>query len=241
MYKGDSTVVVSGTELWTKCLEYLQGHDAISASDFSSWVCPLQAQLTASKLLIIAPNQIVFDQFDLKILPILESHLKEHYPQLVSEIKLSISVALDFEQELPADNENMHLHSNVDDLELNPQYTFSSFVIGKSNQMAEAAAELVAQTPGKTYNPLFIYGGVGLGKTHLMNAIGNIIIDKQHNVKLMYAPAEQFTNEFVYTWADINESLFSLSLTLCNGHLSLSTFTPLTKVVIVNLGSPLGI
>ena len=82
---------------------------------------------------------------------------------------------------------------------LNPKFTFDTFVVGASNQFAHAASRAIADAPGKAYNPLFIFGGVGLGKTHLMNAIGNKIIDQQNNVKLLYAPAEQFTNEFVYS------------------------------------------
>ncbi|UCF87582.1 MAG: chromosomal replication initiator protein DnaA [Nitrospiraceae bacterium] len=82
---------------------------------------------------------------------------------------------------------------------LNPKYTFENYVVGSSNQFARAASMAVANSPGQAYNPLFIYGGVGLGKTHLMHAIGNLIIDKARDVKLLYTPAEQFTNEFVYS------------------------------------------
>ncbi len=80
---------------------------------------------------------------------------------------------------------------------LNPKYTFENFVVGTSNQFAHAAAKAVADTPGKTYNPLFIYGGVGLGKTHLITAIGNAVIDKRPDILILYVSAEQFTNEVV--------------------------------------------
>jgi chromosomal replication initiator protein len=82
---------------------------------------------------------------------------------------------------------------------LNPKFIFDAFVVGASNQFAHAASRAIADAPGRAYNPLFIYGGVGLGKTHLMNAIGNQIIDQQGKANLLYAPAEQFTNEFVYS------------------------------------------
>ncbi len=80
---------------------------------------------------------------------------------------------------------------------LNPKYTFENFVIGPSNQFAQAAAKAVAEAPGRTYNPFFVYGGVGLGKTHLINAIGNAVIDKNPDITVLFISAEQFTNEVV--------------------------------------------
>lgn len=82
---------------------------------------------------------------------------------------------------------------------LNPKYTFETFVVGNSNQLANAAARKVAENPGFSYNPLFIYGGVGLGKTHLMNAIGNLIIDINSSKSICYLSSEQFINEVVYS------------------------------------------
>lgn len=80
---------------------------------------------------------------------------------------------------------------------LNRRYTFKNFVIGPSNRLTSAAAEAVAKAPAKAYNPLFIYGGVGLGKTHVMQAIGNCIIDQGVDLNVLYVPAEQFVNEFI--------------------------------------------
>jgi chromosomal replication initiator protein len=80
---------------------------------------------------------------------------------------------------------------------LNPKYTFENFVIGPSNQFAQAAAKAIAEAPGRAYNPFFVYGGVGLGKTHLINAIGNAVIDKSPDITVIFVSAEQFTNEVV--------------------------------------------
>jgi chromosomal replication initiator protein len=80
---------------------------------------------------------------------------------------------------------------------LNPKHTFENFVVGPSNQFAQAAAKSVSEAPGKTYNPLFIYGGVGLGKTHLINAIGNASIDRNPALSVIYVSSEQFTSEVV--------------------------------------------
>jgi len=82
---------------------------------------------------------------------------------------------------------------------LNPHYTFATFVVGKGNELAKAACQAVAEKPGLVYNPLFLYGGVGLGKTHLMQAIGNYIFEHNKNKKIIYLPCEKFTNEFIHS------------------------------------------
>ena len=91
---------------------------------------------------------------------------------------------------------------------LNPKYTFDTFVVGNNNNLAHAAALAVADNPAKTYNPLFIYGGVGLGKTHLMQAIGNRILKNNRNMNVVYVTSEKFTNQLIISIKDLKNDPF---------------------------------
>ncbi len=99
---------------------------------------------------------------------------------------------------------------------LNPLYTFDSFIVGTSNQFAQAACQAVAEAPGRIYNPLFIYGGVGLGKTHLMQAIGHHVLRQNPETKVIYVSAEQFTNEFINSLKDSRMEIFQKKYRQCD-------------------------
>lgn len=186
-------------EAWTKTIEALELK--VGSQTFDLWFRPL-------KLLKIHDEQIVLEVPN----KFFKEWIDDHYPGIIADTvqqflnkQIPIKYKL-FERKeeavlkkIETKRENRRAKLASRGIFLSPKFTFDTFVIGASNQFAHAASRAVADAPGKAYNPLFIYGGVGLGKTHLMNAIGNKIIDNHPNIKMMYAPAEQFTNEFVYS------------------------------------------
>lgn len=186
-------------EAWTKTIEALELK--VGSQTFDLWFRPL-------KLLKIHDDQIVLEVPN----KFFKEWIDDHYPGIIADtvqqfLKKQIPIEYKlFERKeeavlkkIETKRENRRAKLASRGIFLSPKFTFDTFVIGASNQFAHAASRAVADAPGKAYNPLFIYGGVGLGKTHLMNAIGNKIIDNHPNIKMMYAPAEQFTNEFVYS------------------------------------------
>lgn len=187
--------------LWKKCLERLQGD--ISAQQFNTWIRPLQAESKGNVLSIFAPNQFVLDW------------VSERYLAQIKELVLNLSggesPTLVFEigslnQEIELVEKKAKNGSLVNSLpgvikghtsNLNRNFNFANFVEGKSNQLAKAASLQVADNPGGAYNPLFIYGGVGLGKTHLMHAIGNHILQKKADAKVLYLHSERFVADMI--------------------------------------------
>lgn len=183
--------------LWQRCLTHLE--DQISPTDFATWVKPLQAVEEEDKVILYAPNRFVMDWVRERYWHQIEeclSHLSGE-PKLV-ELKMGQKPS---EKSEPASQQKSPLSSkpNKSKIEtaLNPRFTFENFVEGKSNQMAKAACQQVGESPGKAYNPLFLYGGVGLGKTHLMHAIGNLICQNKKNAKVLYLHSERFVADMV--------------------------------------------
>ncbi len=186
-------------ETWTKTVEAIG--EKVGSQAFELWFRPLKLiQLQDEHIILEVPNKFF------------QEWIEDHYPGIISKtIKdvtkkdLSVKYKIYDKKEDPVvkkietKHENRRVKLASRGIFLSPKFIFDTFVVGSSNQFAHAAARAIADAPGKAYNPLFIYGGVGLGKTHLMNAIGNNIIDNQRKAKLLYAPAEQFTNEFVYS------------------------------------------
>ncbi|MCF1427562.1 MAG: chromosomal replication initiator protein DnaA [Shewanella sp.] len=196
--------------LWQQCIGRLQ--DELSAQQFSMWIRPLQAEMEGDALVLYAPNRFVLDWVRDKYLNIITQYFTEQMgsdaPKLrfdigsrpsarpVAPVQTARSTAAvkptpSFNTAEPVVAAAGH-RSNI-----NPTYQFDNFVEGKSNQLGKAAALQVAENPGGAYNPLFLYGGTGLGKTHLLHAVGNGIIKNNPNAKVVYMHSERFVQDMV--------------------------------------------
>ena len=185
--------------LWNECIRVLQGE--LPEQQFNTWIRPLQAVDDGSVLRLLAPNRFVIDW--------LQQHHLERILEIVEDSGTKIEVVLEVgSREAPTPvgvatdkrPQPMPIRTGGQARvapRLNPLFTFESFVEGKSNQLAKAAATQVGENPGKSYNPLFIYGGVGLGKTHLMHAIGNAMIKNEPGARVSYVHSERFVSDMV--------------------------------------------
>jgi chromosomal replication initiator protein len=186
--------------LWNHCLRHFEKE--LPPQQFRTWIQPLQAASQGRLLTITAPNRFVLQWVKDRFLPVIEQLAREaatdHIEvvlQLASNSQASNTAAV---SALPASGALDTTKPRVrEHSRLNPSFTFDSFVTGKANQLARAAALQVAEHPGTAYNPLFIYGGVGLGKTHLIQAIGNLVHEQNPHAKLRYVHAEQYVSDVV--------------------------------------------
>ena len=176
-------------QIWKKILDDI--YSKVGESTYELWFSPLKLlEKKGSNLYIEIPNRFFKDWIEDNYPTI----IKDSFERILGEI---IDVIYVISGKVKDINHLTEKQKIINRGNLNPKYTFESFVVGPSNQFAHAAAKRAAENPGISYNPLFIYGGVGLGKTHLITAIGNYILDKNPNYIVCYIPSEQFTGEFV--------------------------------------------
>ena len=196
--------------LWKKCLDHLESE--LSAQQFNTWIRPLHAVETESAIRILAPNRFVLDWVNERFLEQI-SQILNRYNEAPGELSISFEIGTKRSQdslverpripdkiEKKQENRFSPRSSGIDInhvSSLQPGFTFEAFVEGKSNQLARAAAAQVAENPGGAYNPLYIYGGSGLGKTHLMHAIGNSIIANNPKSRVVYIHSERFVGDMV--------------------------------------------
>ena len=193
--------------LWDKCLHRLEAE--LSPQQFNTWIRPLHAIDGEGSLRLLAPNRFVLDWVAERFLTIIEEFAGSILDQ---PVKVSLEIGCQHNND---NDENTVATEDSGDhrptfspktapsvrtqhvSSLNPNYTFANFVEGKSNQLAKAASYQVGLNPGKAYNPLFIYGGVGLGKTHLMHAVGNMITEQKPGARVVYLHSERFVGDMV--------------------------------------------
>jgi chromosomal replication initiator protein len=174
-------------EFWNKCSEKLE--NKLSQEDFNTWIRPLKGNLNRNILEIVAPNDFILNY--------VETNLSDEIMQMIkTQSKKDISLVFKtLTKETFVDKYSNNKKS--EDTKLVPSYVFDTFVEGKSNHVALAASKQVALNPKGDYNPLFIYGGVGLGKTHLMHAVGNEILKNEPNKRIVYVHSEKFVSDMV--------------------------------------------
>lgn len=185
-------------DIWAKTLKLIE--EKVGTQTAELWFKPLKLlNLHDRQIVIEVPNRFFKEWIEDRYQGLIIETIGRFFDKSVS-LKLEVIEREDTNvRKLETKMENRRAQLARRGIFLNPKYTFENFVMGPSNQFACASAIAVAGAPGKAYNPLFLYGGVGLGKTHLINAIGNFVIDKSPDIRLIYSPAEQFINEFVYS------------------------------------------
>jgi chromosomal replication initiator protein len=206
--------MVSASSLWNKCLDRLQVE--IPPTQYNTWIRPLQTSFDGDSLVLLAPNRFVVDW------------VKTHFYKRINELMVEVSEDGEYpsvQLKIGAGNNNKTVLQGVTKVStsnytvrssisgfkcssLNRNFTFDNFIEGNSNQLAKVAAMQVASELGKAYNPLYIYGGVGLGKTHLMHAIGNMVLENNPNAKVTYLHSERFVADMVKSIQSGNMSAF---------------------------------
>ncbi len=191
------TQLPAETTLWNRCIRDLQAE--LPEQQFNTWIRPLQAVEEGDVLRLLAPNHFVVEW--------LNKHYIDRILEIVDDSGAAAEVVVEVGSRQPVAQTARPVSAApaanqpaVDTIEsrLNPAFTFGAFVEGKSNQLARAAAFQVGENPGKSYNPLFIYGGVGLGKTHLMQAIGNAMLMHDPHARVAYVHSERFVRDMVH-------------------------------------------
>ena len=184
-------------EKWNSILETFRQDFEIQNVSFDTWIAPLKLySLEGNTVLLVSKED-----------PQVIDYIRRKY---IKPLKIAITEVMGREYDVEiisaeevksAKNNSMEEQTRISkaagEMALNPNYTFSNFIVGTNNNLAHAASLAVAESPGEVYNPLFIYGGVGLGKTHLMQAIAHFILEHHPNLKVLYVTSETFTNELI--------------------------------------------
>lgn len=195
-------------DLLTKAKELLK--EEVTKISYETWIKILEIQSADNGHIVLLTST----EFQKNIIISKYSDLLTNTFNYLTNKECTVSIVSREELEADAKNTNLNVAVNIEapinyaTTNLNPKYTFSTFVVGNSNRFAHAAALAVAEAPAASYNPLFLYGGVGLGKTHLMHAIGNEILKNNKNSKILYVTSENFTNQLINAIKDNSSDQF---------------------------------
>lgn len=201
-------MTIDKDELLGKLKELLKGE--LSTISYETWILPLEIDnIKDNHIVFLVKSEFQRDFIENKFNSLIFNTLR-----YITNKEWTFSV-IDLSQEENQGQVITDKKSNVSDIELennhqtlNPKYTFETFVVGNNNRFAHAAALAVGNEPGKSYNPLFLYGGVGLGKTHLMHAIGNRILENNPKSNVLYVTSEKFTNQLINSIKDNKTEIF---------------------------------
>ena len=197
-------------EKWPEILNMVKTEHDVSPVSFSAWLEPLEVYKVEGNVvtIVVTNGSMALNYINKKYLLPLQVAIIETTGK---DYEISLVLPEDIKEEIPepAPISNSTLNGNIVKAGLNPRYTFDTFVVGSNNKMAHAASLAVAESPGEAYNPLFIYGGVGLGKTHLMHSIAHFVLQKNPNAKVLYVTSETFTNELIDSIRNGNNSTMS--------------------------------
>ncbi len=205
----EQKIMQSLNTFWLSCLDHFKKE--LNAQQFNTWIKPLQidpALNSDSEVVLIAPNRFVSQWVKDNFIGHIEAMAQGYFAKRIQfHLKLadqteakntpSDSISVHAQDEPKSASNTIYPPTKKPPSRLNPNFTFDNFVTGKANQLARAGAIQVAESPGIAYNPLFIYGGVGLGKTHLIQAIGNYVYDNNKNAKIRYVHAEKYVSDVV--------------------------------------------
>ena len=203
-----STVI----EKWDEILEIVKKEHDLSDVRFDTWLKPLKVfDVSGNVVTIIASDQVRLSYINKNYKLPLQVTISEVTGMTDCEVKFILPEDVPTKKSTSEStpDQNNRFKDRCEEANLNPKYTFNTFIVGSNNKLAQAAALAVAESPGNTYNPLFIYGGAGLGKTHRMHSIAHFIIENDDDSKVLYVTSEEFTNELIETIRNGNNTAMS--------------------------------